>query len=97
MWPWLSIGDAECMSLEEGGAGMSHSTPHPLLPLPTPRFLIKSYLQAQASPGSTLQRSFPQSVAYLTAPDLARCPAQKAVDFLHPELYTRAWAHVAVR
>nr|KAF6419820.1 acyl-CoA oxidase 2 [Molossus molossus] len=60
------------------------------------RFLVKSYLQAQTSPGST-KRSLPQSVAYLTAPDLARCPAQGAADFLHPELYTSAWAHVARR
>ncbi|KAM7063601.1 peroxisomal acyl-coenzyme A oxidase 2 isoform 1-T4 [Molossus nigricans] len=60
------------------------------------RFLVKSYLQAQTSPGST-KRSLPQSVVYLTAPDLARCPAQRAADFLHPELYTSAWAHVARR
>lgn len=64
---------------------------------PNPRFLVKSYLQAQATPGSTSQRSLPQSVAYLSAPDLARCPAQKAADFLHPELYTTAWTHVAAR
>ncbi|XP_019579683.2 peroxisomal acyl-coenzyme A oxidase 2 [Rhinolophus sinicus] len=78
-------------------ASCTYEGENTVLYLQTARFLIKSYLQAQASPGSTLQRSFPQSVAYLTAPDLARCPAQKAADFLHPEHYTRAWAHVAVR
>ncbi|XP_030162971.1 peroxisomal acyl-coenzyme A oxidase 2 isoform X2 [Lynx canadensis] len=61
------------------------------------RFLEKNYLQAQASQDSTSQRSLPQSVAYLTAADLAKCPAQKAADFLHPQLYTKAWAHVAAR
>ncbi|XP_061253389.1 peroxisomal acyl-coenzyme A oxidase 2 isoform X4 [Bos javanicus] len=60
-------------------------------------FLIKSYLNTQKSPGSASKGSLPQSVAYLTAPDLARCPAQTAADFLQPELYTTAWAHVAVR
>ncbi|EQB77223.1 hypothetical protein CB1_000265016 [Camelus ferus] len=60
-------------------------------------FLVKIYLQAQESPGSTSQRSLPQSVAYLTAPDQTRCPAQRAADFLHPEHYTMAWAHVATR
>ncbi|XP_023475946.1 peroxisomal acyl-coenzyme A oxidase 2 isoform X1 [Equus caballus] len=61
------------------------------------RFLVKSYQRTQVSLGPTLQRSLPQSVAYLTAPDLARCPAQRAADFFHPELYTTAWAHVAAR
>ncbi|XP_064130368.1 peroxisomal acyl-coenzyme A oxidase 2 isoform X1 [Loxodonta africana] len=61
------------------------------------RFLVNNYLQAQKSPGSTSQRSLPQSVAYLAAPVLARCPAQKAADFLRPELYTAAWAHTAAR
>jgi 3alpha,7alpha,12alpha-trihydroxy-5beta-cholestanoyl-CoA 24-hydroxylase len=63
----------------------------------TPRFLAKSYLQAQMSPGSTQQKSLPQSVAYLAKPDLSRCPAQMAADFLCPELYTTAWAHAAAR
>lgn len=85
--------------LGERGAGLSHGAPQPshlLVPLP-PRFLIKSYLNTQKSPGSASKGSLPQSVAYLTAPDLARCPAQTAADFLQPELYTTAWAHVAVR
>lgn len=69
---------------------------HLLVPLP-PRFLIKSYLNTQKSPGSASKGSLPQSVAYLTAPEVARCPARTAADFLHPELYTKAWAHVAVR
>ncbi|XP_012494134.1 PREDICTED: peroxisomal acyl-coenzyme A oxidase 2 isoform X1 [Propithecus coquereli] len=68
-----------------------------VLYLQVARFLVKSYRQAQVSPGSTSQRSLPSSVAYLTAPDLSRCPAQRAADFLCPELYTTAWAHVATR
>ncbi|XP_008574778.1 PREDICTED: peroxisomal acyl-coenzyme A oxidase 2 [Galeopterus variegatus] len=68
-----------------------------VLYLQVARFLVKSYLQTQVSPGSTLQKSLPQSVAYLAKPDLARCPAQRAADFLCPELYTTAWAHVAAR
>ncbi|XP_004419928.1 PREDICTED: peroxisomal acyl-coenzyme A oxidase 2 isoform X1 [Ceratotherium simum simum] len=68
-----------------------------VLYLQVARFLVKSYQQAQASSGPTSQRSLPQSVAYLTAPYLAKCPAQRAADFLHPELYTKAWAHVAAR
>uniref|UniRef100_A0A8D2DD69 Acyl-coenzyme A oxidase n=1 Tax=Sciurus vulgaris TaxID=55149 RepID=A0A8D2DD69_SCIVU len=68
-----------------------------VLYLQVARFLVKSYLQAQASPGSTPQKPLPQSVAYLATPVLARCPAQKAADFLCPELYTAAWAHAAAR
>ncbi|XP_053525552.1 peroxisomal acyl-coenzyme A oxidase 2 isoform X2 [Artibeus jamaicensis] len=74
-------------------ASCTYEGENTVLYLQTARFLVKSYLQAQAAPGSTL----PQSVAYLTAPDLAKCPARRAADFLHPEVYTRAWAHVAVR
>ena len=83
------------MTLGEGCWAVPQGSPpsHLLVPL-SPRFLVKSYLQAQES---TSQRSLPQSVAYLTAPDLAMCPAQKVADFLHPELYTTAWAHVAAR
>ncbi|XP_059796042.1 peroxisomal acyl-coenzyme A oxidase 2 isoform X2 [Balaenoptera ricei] len=75
-------------------ASCTYEGENTVLYLQTARFLVKSYLQAQES---TSQRSLPQSVAYLTAPDLARCPAQKVADFLHPELYTTAWAHVAAR
>lgn len=78
-------------------ASCTYEGENTVLYLQTARFLMKSYLQAQASPGSASKRSLPQSVAYLTAPDLARCPAQRAADFLHPDVYTRAWAHVAVR
>ncbi|XP_005868481.1 PREDICTED: peroxisomal acyl-coenzyme A oxidase 2 [Myotis brandtii] len=78
-------------------ASCTYEGENTVLYLQVARFLVKSYLQAQASPGSTSKTSLPQSVAYLTAPDLARCPARRAADFLHPELYTRAWAHVAVR
>ncbi|XP_059965479.1 peroxisomal acyl-coenzyme A oxidase 2 isoform X3 [Mesoplodon densirostris] len=75
-------------------ASCTYEGENTVLYLQTARFLVKSYLQAQES---TSQRSLPQSVAYLTAPDLAKCPAQKVADFLHPELYTTAWAHVAAR
>ncbi|KAM5280027.1 peroxisomal acyl-coenzyme A oxidase 2 [Ctenodactylus gundi] len=68
-----------------------------VLYLQVARFLVKSYLQAQASPGSTAQKPLPQSVAYLAVPHQAKCSAQKAADFLSPELYTVAWAHVAAR
>lgn len=78
-------------------ASCTYEGENTVLYLQTARFLVKNYLQAQESAGSTSQRSIPESVAYLIAPDLARCPAQMAADFLHPELYTTAWAHVAVR
>ncbi|XP_066207081.1 peroxisomal acyl-coenzyme A oxidase 2 isoform X2 [Saccopteryx leptura] len=78
-------------------ASCTYEGENTVLYLQMARFLVKNYQQAQASPGSTSKRSLPQSVAYLTAPDLATCPAQKKADFLHPEIYTRAWAHVAVR
>ncbi|XP_066899890.1 peroxisomal acyl-coenzyme A oxidase 2 isoform X2 [Kogia breviceps] len=75
-------------------ASCTYEGENTVLYLQTARFLVKSYLKAQES---TSQTSLPQSVAYLTAPDLAKCPAQNAADFLHPELYTTAWAHVAAR
>uniref|UniRef100_A0A8I5YPM1 Acyl-coenzyme A oxidase n=1 Tax=Pongo abelii TaxID=9601 RepID=A0A8I5YPM1_PONAB len=78
-------------------ASCTYEGENTVLYLQVARFLVKSYLQTQMSPGSTPQRSLPPSVAYLTAPDLARCPAQRAADFLCPELYTTAWAHVAAR
>ncbi|KAB1264348.1 Peroxisomal acyl-coenzyme A oxidase 2 [Camelus dromedarius] len=78
-------------------ASCTYEGENTVLYLQTARFLVKIYLQAQESPGSTSQRSLPQSVAYLTAPDQTRCPAQRAADFLHPEHYTMAWAHVATR
>ncbi|XP_045434955.1 peroxisomal acyl-coenzyme A oxidase 2 [Pipistrellus kuhlii] len=78
-------------------ASCTYEGENTVLYLQVARFLLKSYLQAQASAGSASKTSLPRSVAYLTAPDLARCPAQRAADFLRPGLYTRAWAHVAVR
>lgn len=78
-------------------ASCTYEGENTVLYLQTARFLIKSYLNTQKCPGSTPKGPLPQSVAYLTAPDLARCPAQTAADFLRPELYTTAWAHVAVR
>ncbi|XP_029774619.1 peroxisomal acyl-coenzyme A oxidase 2 isoform X2 [Suricata suricatta] len=80
-----------------GAAACTYEGENTVLYLQLARFLEKNYLQAQASPDSASQRSLPLSVAYLTAPDLARCPAQKATDFLDPKLYTMAWAHVAAR
>ncbi|XP_060058994.1 peroxisomal acyl-coenzyme A oxidase 2 isoform X2 [Erinaceus europaeus] len=68
-----------------------------VLYLQVARFLVKSYQQVQGAPGSTLHSALARSVAYLAEPGLARCPAQKAADFLQPELYTKAWAHVATR
>ncbi|XP_002913577.1 peroxisomal acyl-coenzyme A oxidase 2 isoform X2 [Ailuropoda melanoleuca] len=78
-------------------ASCTYEGDNTVLYLQTARFLVKNYQQAHPTPGSTLQRSLPQSVAYLATTDLARCPAQKAADFLHPKLYTTAWAHVATR
>ncbi|XP_014439909.1 peroxisomal acyl-coenzyme A oxidase 2 isoform X2 [Tupaia chinensis] len=78
-------------------ASCTYEGENTVLYLQMARFLVKSYRQAQLSPGSASQKPLPQSVMYLTTPDLARCPAQKAADFLCPELYTAAWAHVAVR
>nr|XP_028700132.1 peroxisomal acyl-coenzyme A oxidase 2 isoform X4 [Macaca mulatta] len=78
-------------------ASCTYEGENTVLYLQVARFLVKSYLQTQMSPGSTPQRSLPPSVAYLATPDLARCPAQRAADFLCPELYTTAWAHVAAR
>uniref|UniRef100_I0FN45 Acyl-coenzyme A oxidase n=1 Tax=Macaca mulatta TaxID=9544 RepID=I0FN45_MACMU len=78
-------------------ASCTYEGENTVLYLQVARFLVKSYLQTQMSPGSTPQRSLPPSVTYLATPDLARCPAQRAADFLCPELYTTAWAHVAAR
>uniref|UniRef100_A0A8C0X4V4 Acyl-coenzyme A oxidase n=1 Tax=Castor canadensis TaxID=51338 RepID=A0A8C0X4V4_CASCN len=78
-------------------ASCTYEGENTVLYLQVARFLAKSYLQAQMSPGSTQQKSLPQSVAYLAKPDLSRCPAQMAADFLCPELYTTAWAHAAAR
>ncbi|XP_027814039.2 peroxisomal acyl-coenzyme A oxidase 2 [Ovis aries] len=78
-------------------ASCTYEGENTVLYLQTARFLIKSYLNTQKSPGSASKGSLPQSVTYLTAPEVARCPARTAADFLHPKLYTTAWAHVAVR
>lgn len=73
----------------------SHTLPHLSLPSP-PRFLMKSYLQAQVSAGPP-QKPLPPSVMYLAKPGPARCAARTAADFLCPDLYTTAWAHVSTR
>ncbi|KAM9592711.1 LOW QUALITY PROTEIN: peroxisomal acyl-coenzyme A oxidase 2 [Trichechus inunguis] len=77
-------------------ASCTYEGENTVLYLQVARFLVNNYLQAQKPPGSTSQRSLPQSAA-LTAPVLARCPAQKAADFLCPEVYTTAWAHMEAR
>ncbi|XP_006892255.1 PREDICTED: peroxisomal acyl-coenzyme A oxidase 2 [Elephantulus edwardii] len=78
-------------------ASCTYEGENTVLYLQTARFLVNNYLQIQTRPGSTSQSSLPQSIDYLAAPALARCPAQKAADFLCPELYTAAWGHVAAR
>ncbi|XP_053456297.1 peroxisomal acyl-coenzyme A oxidase 2 isoform X2 [Nycticebus coucang] len=78
-------------------ASCTYEGENTVLYLQVARFLVKNYLQAQMSTGSTSPKSLPPSVVYLTASDLSRCPAQSPVDFLCPELYTTAWAHVATR
>ncbi|XP_008839418.1 peroxisomal acyl-coenzyme A oxidase 2 [Nannospalax galili] len=78
-------------------ASCTYEGENTVLYLQVARFLMKNYLQAQVSPGSTEQKSLPQSVMYLATPGPARCPAQTAADFLSPELYTTAWAHAVTR
>ncbi|XP_058144216.1 peroxisomal acyl-coenzyme A oxidase 2 isoform X2 [Dasypus novemcinctus] len=78
-------------------AACTYEGENTVLYLQTARFLVKNCLKAQVPPGTTSQKSLPQSVTYLAVPSLARCPAQRAADFLCPELYTTAWAHVAAR
>ncbi|CAO2637669.1 Peroxisomal acyl-coenzyme A oxidase 2 [Lemmus lemmus] len=68
-----------------------------VLYLQVARFLMKSYLQSQVSAGPTPQKPLPPSVMYLAIPGPARCAAQTAADFLCPDLYTTAWAHVSTR
>ncbi|KAI6053721.1 peroxisomal acyl-coenzyme A oxidase 2 [Marmota monax] len=78
-------------------ASCTYEGENTVLYLQVARFLVKSYLQAKVSPDSAPQKPLPQSVEYFARPVLARCPAQKAADFLCPELYTAAWAHTAAR
>ncbi|XP_072641728.1 peroxisomal acyl-coenzyme A oxidase 2 isoform X1 [Canis lupus baileyi] len=78
-------------------ASCTYEGENTVLYLQTARFLVKHYLQVHGSLGSTSQMFLPKSTAYLTTPYQARCPAQKAADFLHAKLYTAAWAHVAAR
>ncbi|XP_048212005.1 peroxisomal acyl-coenzyme A oxidase 2 [Perognathus longimembris pacificus] len=76
-------------------ASCTYEGENTVLYLQVARYLAKNYLQAQLS--STKRKSLPRSVAYLAMPDQSRCPAQVATDFLRPELYITAWAHVATR
>ncbi|XP_049632143.1 peroxisomal acyl-coenzyme A oxidase 2 isoform X2 [Suncus etruscus] len=78
-------------------ASCTYEGENTVLYLQVARFLVKTYLQAQASRGASPQMSLPQSVAYLATPGQPKCPAQRAADFLCPELYTTAWEHVAAR
>ncbi|XP_060246920.1 peroxisomal acyl-coenzyme A oxidase 2 isoform X2 [Meriones unguiculatus] len=76
-------------------ASCTYEGENTVLYLQVARFLMKSYLQAQVSP--TSQKPLPQSVMYLASPRPSRCPAQTAADFLCPDIYTTAWAHVSAR
>ncbi|KAL6084014.1 hypothetical protein STEG23_002533, partial [Scotinomys teguina] len=78
-------------------ASCTYEGENTVLYLQVARFLMKSYLQARVSTGSTPQKPLPQSVMYLATPGPARCTAQTAADFLCPDLYTTAWAHVSTR
>lgn len=78
-------------------ASCTYEGENTVLYLQVARFLMKSYLQAQVSAGSTPQKPLPPSVMYLAIPGPARCAAQTAADFLCPDLYTTAWAHVSTR
>nr|XP_034354854.1 peroxisomal acyl-coenzyme A oxidase 2 isoform X2 [Arvicanthis niloticus] len=78
-------------------ASCTYEGENTVLYLQVARFLMKSYLQAQVSPGSTPQKPLPQSVMYLATPKPARCSAQTAADFLCPDVYTTAWEYVSAR
>ncbi|XP_075844672.1 peroxisomal acyl-coenzyme A oxidase 2 isoform X2 [Microtus pennsylvanicus] len=78
-------------------ASCTYEGENTVLYLQVARFLMKNYLQAQVSAGSTPQKPLPPSVMYLAIPGPARCAAQTAADFLCSDLYTTAWAHVSTR
>ncbi|KAH0502812.1 Peroxisomal acyl-coenzyme A oxidase 2 [Microtus ochrogaster] len=78
-------------------ASCTYEGENTVLYLQVARFLMKSYLHVQVSAGSTPQKPLPPSVRYLAIPGPARCAAQTAADFLCPDLYTTAWAHVSTR
>ncbi|MEJ1276738.1 acyl-Coenzyme A oxidase 2 branched chain [Cricetulus griseus] len=78
-------------------ASCTYEGENTVLYLQMARFLMKSYLQVQVSPGSTPQKPLPWSVMYLATPGPSRCTAQTAAHFLCPDLYTTAWAHVSAR
>ncbi|XP_031201134.1 peroxisomal acyl-coenzyme A oxidase 2 [Mastomys coucha] len=78
-------------------ASCTYEGENTVLYLQVARFLMKNYLLTQVSPGSISQKPLPQSVMYLATPRPARCPAQTAADFLCPDVYTTAWAHVSSR
>ncbi|GAB1298612.1 Peroxisomal acyl-coenzyme A oxidase 2 [Apodemus speciosus] len=81
----------------QAAASCTYEGENTVLYLQLARFLMKNYLQAQVSPGSTPRKPLPQSVMYLTTPKPARCPAQTAADFLCPDVYTTAWAYASAR
>ncbi|KAM6177272.1 peroxisomal acyl-coenzyme A oxidase 2 [Erethizon dorsatum] len=78
-------------------ASCTYEGENTVLYLQVARFLVKNYRQAREAGGPTSQKFLPRSVAYLTVAHPAKCPAQRAADFLRPELYTMAWAHMATR
>lgn len=75
-------------------ASCTYEGENTVLYLQVARFLMKSYLQVSAGPP---QKPLPPSVMYLAKPGPARCAARTAADFLCPDLYTTAWAHVSTR
>lgn len=85
------------LGVRAAGVGAPQSLTLSHLSLLCPRFLMKSYLQAQASPGATPQKPLPQSVMYIATQRPARCSAQTAADFRCPDVYTTAWAYVSTR
>uniref|UniRef100_H9H7D6 Acyl-coenzyme A oxidase n=1 Tax=Monodelphis domestica TaxID=13616 RepID=H9H7D6_MONDO len=78
-------------------ASCTYEGENTVLYLQTARYLVKSYLQIQSSQDSESHKVLPQSIQYFASTRTDRCPAQKAVDFLNPALYTEAYAHVAAR
>ncbi|XP_005387343.1 PREDICTED: peroxisomal acyl-coenzyme A oxidase 2 [Chinchilla lanigera] len=78
-------------------ASCTYEGENTVLYLQVARFLVKSYHQAWEAAGPVSQKPLPPSVAYLAQVHPAKCPAQSTANFLCPELYTMAWAHMAAR
>ncbi|XP_023571481.1 peroxisomal acyl-coenzyme A oxidase 2 isoform X2 [Octodon degus] len=78
-------------------ASCTYEGENTVLYLQVARFLVKNCRQAWEASDPASRKSLPQSVSYLTAARVDKCPAQTEAHFLHPELYMQAWAHVAAR